>query len=330
MDSRTIPECSIIIRSYNEEKHIGKLFAGITQQTHKNYEIILVDSGSTDATLSIASRYPVKTVYISPEEFSFGRALNFGCKAARGKYLVFISAHCWPVYDNWLECLLAPFKDPAVALTYGKQSGDVSTKYSEHQIFSSWFPDHSCFEQSHPFCNNANCAIRKDVWEILPYNEELTGLEDLDWAKRSIEMGYRIAYSARAEIIHLHEETPERIYNRYRREAIALKQIIPSEQFTFLDFARLFPTNVAADCYKALKDRVLIQNFKDVIQFRYMQFMGTYRGFTHRDPVSQNLKRIFYYPNTQLRPKESFSKTGIADRIDYSAIEVRTKNERHY
>jgi len=111
---------------------------------------------------------------------------------------------------------------------------------------------------------------------------------------------------------------------------LTLKQIIPSEHFAFWDFVRLFLINVVADCYKALTERVLLRNFKAIIQFRYMQFMGTYRGFTHRDPVSQNLKRIFYYPNSQLHPKESFSKTGTTDRIDYSAIEVGSKNEKHY
>jgi rhamnosyltransferase len=49
---------SIVIRSYNEEEHIGRLLSGITRQTIKDLEIIIVDSGSTDATLSIASRYP--------------------------------------------------------------------------------------------------------------------------------------------------------------------------------------------------------------------------------------------------------------------------------
>lgn len=334
MHNKNAPECSIIIRSYNEEKHIEKLFAGIMEQTNTNHEIILVDSGSTDTTLTIASKYPIKTVYIAPEDFSFGKALNKGCKVARGKYLVFISAHCWPVYNNWLECLLAPLENPDVALTYGKQRGDVSTRYSEHQIFSSWFPDTSCFDQGHPFCNNANCAIRRDIWEVLPYNEDLTGLEDLDWAKRAMAMGYRIAYSAEAEVTHVHDETPERIYNRYRREAIALKQIIPSEHFTFWDFIRLFPINVINDCWKALMDGALIKNLKSIIQFRYMQFKGTYRGFTQSDPVSQDLKRIFYYPNGQLRSKHEdlltkgrSDKKGRTDEIDY---EVRTANEKYY
>ena len=55
---------SVIIRSYNEEAHIGRLLSGIIQQTWKELEIIIVDSGSTDATLSIAAQYPTKILHI--------------------------------------------------------------------------------------------------------------------------------------------------------------------------------------------------------------------------------------------------------------------------
>ena len=71
---------SIVIRCYNEAKHIGKLLNGLTQQTVSDIEIIVVDSGSSDDTLIIANRYPVKILSITPEEFSFGRALNLGVK----------------------------------------------------------------------------------------------------------------------------------------------------------------------------------------------------------------------------------------------------------
>ena len=69
---------SLVIRCLNEEKHIGKLLAGVMEQTVKDVEVVVVDSGSTDATLSIASRFPVKIVNIKPEDFSFGYALNVG------------------------------------------------------------------------------------------------------------------------------------------------------------------------------------------------------------------------------------------------------------
>ncbi|WP_318286205.1 glycosyltransferase family 2 protein [Limnospira fusiformis] len=93
-------KCSLVIRCYNEEQHIGRLLSGITQQTLTDREIIIVDSGSTDATVSIASRYPVKIVSIRPEDFSFGRALNLGCRADSGDIIVIASAHVYPNLAN--------------------------------------------------------------------------------------------------------------------------------------------------------------------------------------------------------------------------------------
>ena len=311
---------TIIIRCYNEEEHIGRLLSGITQQTEKDVEIILVDSGSTDATLSIASQYPVKVVYISPEEFSFGRALNLGCKIASSEYLIFISAHCWPVYKDWLEQLIEPFNDPTVALVYGKQRGNEKSQFSEHQIFASWFPNHSNSNQSGPFSNNANCAIRRDLWKEAPYDEELTGLEDLDWAKKAIDKGYHIAYSAEAEIVHVHKETPQRIYNRYRREAIALKAIFPQQKFTLWDFISLSTINIIGDCIIAKRNRILCKNIRSILIFRLMQFWGAYKGNSQCERVSADLKRAFYYPNNLKNVRNTSQKDGRGERIQYCSV----------
>ena len=148
------------------------------KQALKAEEIIVVDSGSTDATVSIASRYPTKILPMAPEEFSFGRSLNLGCREATAPLIVAASAHVYPVYEDWLDRLLAPFSDPHVALAYGKQRGGASTKYSEHRVFRKWFPDEPLRGQDHPFCNNANAALRRSVWDDLPYDETLTGLEE--------------------------------------------------------------------------------------------------------------------------------------------------------
>jgi len=111
------PVCSIIIRCYNEEKHIRKLLEGIIHQTLQEVEIILVDSGSSDDTIRIAEKYPVTLFHIPPQEFSFGRSLNLGVQIANSDLLVFASAHVYPVYPDWLEKLLAAFYDPRIALT---------------------------------------------------------------------------------------------------------------------------------------------------------------------------------------------------------------------
>ena len=309
--------CSIVVRCYNEEQHIGRLLSGLMQQTiQENLEIVVVDSGSTDATVAIASRYPIKLVTIRPEDFSFGRSLNLGCQHATGEFIAIASAHVYPVYKDWLEQLLKPFETPDIALVYGKQRGNEITKYSEHQLFASWFREESQPRQRHPFCNNANAAIRRSLWEQLPYDEALTGLEDLDWAKRVMQRGYHIAYNADAEIIHVHEETPRRIYNRYRREAIALKQISPQESFNLWDFIRLFISNTFSDYFHAFHDRVLGENLADIPLFRFMQFWGTYNGFSRHTPITSQLKQAFYYPRGLKRvvsapPDKSSTKVAI-------------------
>lgn len=324
------PIASIVIRCYNEEEHIGRLLSGIMEQTLiDETEIIVVDSGSTDATVTIASQFPTTIVSIDPEDFSFGRALNLGCAEATGEFIVAASAHVYPVYDDWLEQLLAPFENPEVALSYGKQRGNEVTKYSEHQIFERWFPNVSNHDQNHPFCNNANAAIRRKLWKEQPYDERLTGLEDLDWAKRIMSRGYKISYVADAPIIHVHDEEPGDILNRYRREAIALKRIMPSEKFTLWDAVRLFTSNAWNDIKNAWDEGVLRTRLREILTFRLMQFRGTYKGFRQQGDVPSTLKRRFYYPHRDELSDPEMSGTATAShtvveqrqsrRIDYSS-----------
>lgn len=126
-----IGKCSVVIRAYDEEKYIGRLLEGIRQQTIKDVEIILVDSGSTDGTVSVAESFGARIVRILSAEFTFGRSLNLGIRAATRELIVIASAHVYPVYPDWLESLLHPFENENVALTYGKQRAPISAKFSE-------------------------------------------------------------------------------------------------------------------------------------------------------------------------------------------------------
>ncbi len=301
------PSCSIVIRAYNEEDHIGRLLTGIMRQTVRDPEVILVDSGSTDATVAIARRYPVQIVQIEPEAFTFGRSLNLGISHARSEYVVIASAHVYPIYPDWLERLLAPFADPGVALTYGKQRGSSDARFSERQILARWFPEQSDLRQSHPFCNNANAAIRRSLWAEHPYDETLTGLEDLAWSHWAMENSYQIAYVAEAEIIHVHNEAPKQVFNRFRREAMAFRRIYPAERFGLTDLFRLYATNVLSDLWHAGRQGVFRRHFTEILWFRWMQFWGTYQGFRHSGPVTWQLRRTFYYP-------QQLSASNLAER----------------
>jgi glycosyltransferase involved in cell wall biosynthesis len=89
------PVCSIVIRAFNEEKHIGRLLNGIARQTVKDVQVILVDSGSTDRTVEIARSHGAEVVSISPEEFTFGRSLNAGMRQAKAELVLIASAHVY-------------------------------------------------------------------------------------------------------------------------------------------------------------------------------------------------------------------------------------------
>jgi len=287
--------CSIVIRAYNEERYIGRLLEGVRQQTVKDAEIILVDSGSTDKTVSIADAFGARLVRIPSVEFTFGRSLNFGVQVATSEFVVIASAHVYPVYPDWIESLLRLFEDEKVALTYGKQRGYEGSKYSEHQIFHQWYPDESKPDQPTSFCNNANAAIRKSLWEQNPYNETLTGLEDLAWAKWAKEQGYKISYVAEAEIVHIHNETPRAVYNRYRREAMALRKIYPEANFNLYDFFRLTVMNIFSDLWHAARERSLLKSMASIFWFRFMQFHGTRMGHRETSLVTPQLRETFYY-----------------------------------
>lgn len=311
---------SIVIRCLNEEKHIGRLLSGIMVQTWDDVEIIVVDSGSTDRTLDIVRRFPAQIVQIRPEDFSFGYALNRGCEKATGDVLLFASAHVYPVYQDWIARMVQPFTaDPHIALVYGMQRGDHRNKYSEHQIFARWFPEESTMNQPHPFCNNANCAIRRELWLEQPYDETLTGLEDLDWAKKVQEKGWRIAYVAEAPVIHVHEESWRSVYNRYRREAIAYRLIMKHERFNLLNFFELLGSNLWCDLRQAWREGVWYKKLGEIFMFRLMQFWGTYRGYKQSYLLDNAVRARFYYPVGYPTPKKK--KAAPQPRIDYERLE---------
>lgn len=319
------PACSIVIRAFNEERHLGRLLEGIAQQTIPDVQIILVDSGSNDDTVQIAAEKGADVVCISPENFTFGRSLNIGIEAAHSDFILIASAHVYPVYPDWIERMLESLSDPSAALVYGKQRGVNDSKFSEKQIFNHWYPDISKNPQDHPFCNNANAAIKRSLWEKNPYDETLPGLEDLAWARWAQANNYKIVYNAQAEIKHVHEESWRGIKQRYLREGMAFKRIYPQERFSFFDLIRLFSKNVISDISQAVRESILLREIIGIFRFRWGQFYGTYLGYKRSGPLTWQLRQSFYYPSNNESQISHRSERDVkpidylknSDKIDY-------------
>jgi rhamnosyltransferase len=200
---------SVVIRAKNEARWIGEsLDAVFGQRLDGDFEVVLVDSGSTDGTLEIVRRFPSHLIEIAPESFTYGRALNIGIEAARGEFIASISAHSTPADDTWLGNLLEPFGDPSVAGVYGRQLPRDNATLMEllGMRLSGVMDDRARRHTRNPMFSNANGAYRRALCLATAFDEEVWGAEDLAWARAMLRVGYEISYQPTAAVYHSHGE----------------------------------------------------------------------------------------------------------------------------
>lgn len=289
---------SIIIRTYNEGKYLDLLLTSISVQISPSVEIevVIVDSGSADDTLMIAKKHNCRVTHIDKTDFTYGRSLNVGCEFAQGEFFIFISGHCLPVNEHWLENLIKPLINNNIVYSYGRQEGKDTTKFSEYRHFEKCFPDYSKHPQEGFFCNNANAAITQKSWQCFKFDENLTGLEDMFMAKQLVEAGEKIAYIANASVYHIHDETWQQVCIRYEREAYALRVIMPEVHFTLFDFIHFYLSSIFSDSYKAIQENLFWRKLPEILVFRLMQYWGTYKGNHQHRKISNHRKLNYFYP----------------------------------
>jgi len=291
------PKISIVIRTLNESKYLRQLLVSIQNQTYKNIEIILVDSGSTDGTVEVAKKMNHKVLEIEQDDFTFGYAINHGIQNSTGDFICIISAHALPVNDLWLEELVSGFTKSSsngqIALTYGKQLGNKQSNFSEIRDFSRMYGEKEQIQKKPDyFCNNANSIILKKLWNEHPFDEALTGLEDLEWAKYWMDKEYKIMYKPNASIYHFHSENADQIKRRFWREAIAARSIgvfpiwkiifqIPKQFFLFL-----------ADILMAIS-KSEPSKIKEIFTYRLNNLMGKLKSLTDKKFNLRNYKEQY-------------------------------------
>ena len=289
---------SFIIRTLNEALHLDSLLQSIAKQKIDDleYEVILVDSGSTDGTLEIAALHNCHILHISRDEFSFGRSLNMGCEAASGDILVITSGHCVPANERWLQHLCQPILDDVAEYTYGRQIGASGSQFSECQIFLKYYPEKDNHLEHDFFCNNANSAIRRSAWEAHYFDEQITGLEDMELAKRLVSNEGRVRYVPESTVIHYHAETWAQVKRRFEREAIALKKIMPQVHVSRHDTIRYILSSILNDWRCAWREKVWAKKAREIVFYRWNQYFGAYKGNHEHRELSRQEKEKYFFP----------------------------------
>jgi glycosyltransferase involved in cell wall biosynthesis len=195
---------SIVIRAKNEAKWLASCLDAIQFQDHNDFETIVVDNQSKDRTREIAAAYGCQLVDISDEDFNFSRALNIGIAAGTKPLVAMISGHCVPADDQWLTRLAMHFNDPGVVAAYGRQEPLPDTAPVDKRDLWITFGLDRKVQQRDYFFHNANSMIRRSAWEQIPFNENIHGVEDQDWAKKVLGETQRIVYEPAARVFHHH------------------------------------------------------------------------------------------------------------------------------
>jgi len=296
------PEISIIIRTFNESKFLPGLFDALDRQTNTNFETIVVDSGSFDATLRIAEARASKVVKIVQNDFTFGYSLNAGIEVAQGKYIAIVSAHTEPTDPSWLENLIAPLRNSKNAMCYGKQIGGESSKFGEFLDFGRIFGDVP-LELKAPnfFANNANSAVRKDLWEKHRFDETLPGLEDIEWAKYFMQQGMHVIYEPTACLHHYHNETWPQVRRRYYREAQAAFWIMLVSRRDCPGEILREIKSLAGDLASAFNRSCLLAKAGEIFRFRYEKTIGTLIGIWAGKYSPNPMERRQLYFDTSYR-----------------------------
>lgn len=289
---------SVVVRTLNEARYLRELLEGIVAQQTDGIEceVVLVDSGSTDDTLAIAEHFGCRILHIARKDFSFGRSLNIGCEAATGNLLVITSGHCVPVDPHWLKTLCQPLLDGQAEYSYGRQLGGPESWFSECRVFEKYFPAQSRIPQQGFYCNNANSALLKSAWQRFRFNEELTGLEDMELAQRLVKHGGKVAYVSEAAVYHYHSETWVQVRRRFEREAIALQQIMPNVHVSLMDALRYTASSIWHDWKHAHQAGIWAQKARQIMLYRYYQYSGSYRGNHEHRKLSHAEKDKYFYP----------------------------------
>jgi 2-desacetyl-2-hydroxyethyl bacteriochlorophyllide A dehydrogenase len=328
------PETTILIRAFNEERWLPEVVKAIDRQSYRDFEVLLVDSGSVDRTREIAAANGGRVLRLRSDDFTFGHSLNVGIQEARGSFIAILSAHAIPTDDHWLERLIAPLREPNTAMVFGGQRGHALSKFSEAHDFERVFPgEPQLMDDDHVFVNNANSAVRRDLWELHKFDEGLPGLEDAEWAKYWIPLGKEVRYEPAASIFHVHTESWPQVRRRFYREGIAgrwtavrIIRNIPGEIWRELRWAVI-------DLWLAARQGRLRSLAGEIVRYRYHKTAGIVTGILDSRRITNPSRRaeIYYktdFPAVAIRgPHEAYLEQRSIPTLKPGEILVRVAYE---
>lgn len=245
------PKASVVIPTLNAgEVFETVLEAVVNQRTPWPFEVLVVDSGSTDGTLDIVAKYDNVSLHqIDKSDFNHGATRNLGAKLTTGEFIAFLTHDAMPVNERWLYNMVTSIERfPEAAGAFGKHfawpEASAFTKRDLNSHFEGfarlpinvgketdqkrWADQDPAWLQKLHFYSDNNSCFRRAVWEKIPYRTVAFG-EDQLWAWDIIEAGYEKIYAPQAAVYHSHDYDAEETFERSRIESAFFKRFFGYE-----------------------------------------------------------------------------------------------------
>ncbi|RUM70894.1 MAG: glycosyltransferase family 2 protein [Sulfurovum sp.] len=215
---------SVIIPTYNAQQYLPELLASLDNQTIE-FELIIIDSSSTDETLALVKPYTQNIITITKDEFDHGGTRTKAAKIASGEYLIFLTQDAIAYDKNTLKTLLDPFKDPAIVAVYGRQIPHENTSlFGKHLRYFNYastshirtLADKEKYGIKTTFFSDSFAAYRKSaLQEVNWFKNGLIVGEDMHVIAKLFLANHKIAYCAKAKVYHSHSYTLKDEFKRY-------------------------------------------------------------------------------------------------------------------
>ena len=224
-------EVSVIIPNFNGMAYLDGVLSGLECQTVRNFEVILVDNGSSDGSCAfVASSYPWVHMIELPENFGFCKAVNEGIKASRAPYVLLLN-NAIEVTPDFIEEMLAAIRRHKKAFSCAARmiqfhDRDRLDDAGNYYCALGWAyargkgkDIHTCEKEEKIFASCAGAAIyRRKIFEKIGYfdEEHFAYLEDMDVGYRARINGYENWYAPKAMVYHVGSGTSGSRYNHFK------------------------------------------------------------------------------------------------------------------
>lgn len=231
---------TVAIPTFNGRAYIEEVLESIfSQRAEFSYEVLVIDSGSTDGTLEVLRKFPIRLIEIPNSEFGHGKTRNYAVSISEGDYVAFLTQDATPAHSEWLGFYMDAFLlDEKVACVYGphlpRPDADPKTARDHLEFFRGMGPcDGPTIQNDAPtFFSDVNGCISKKVWQSIPYLE-LDYAEDQAFGRDILEAGYLKVYEPRAAAVHSHFYPPvahfKRLFDEWRglRNSLGIVESLP-------------------------------------------------------------------------------------------------------